>query len=112
MAKGSGGLGGGMLRQMQKQAQGMQKRLAEVQEDLKQRVYEGNAGGGMVTAHANGQRELLAVKISPEVVDPNDVAMLEDLVTAAVSQALKKAEQAQAEAMGKITGGLGIPGLF
>ena len=112
MGKGFGGLGGNMLRQMQKQAQGMQKRMADLQKDLKQRVYEGSAGGGMVTAHVNGQRELLAVKISPEVANPDDIEMLEDLVTAAVAQGLKKAEEAQAEEMAKITGGLGIPGLF
>ena len=112
MAKGFGGLGGGMLKQMQKQAMGMQKQLAQIQEDLKQRVYEGTAGGGMVTAHVNGQRELLAIKLSPEVVDPEEVEMLEDLVTVAVSQGLKKAEDAHSEAMGKLTGGLGLPGLF
>ena len=66
----------------------------------------------MVTAHVNGQRELLAVKISPEVVDPEDVEMLEDLVTAAVTAALKKAGDAHAEEMSKVTGGLGIPGLM
>jgi nucleoid-associated protein EbfC len=103
---------GGMFKQMQKQAQGMQKRMADLQEDLKTRVYEGSAGGGMVVAHANGQRELLAVKIDPEVIDPDDKDMLEDLVTAAVSQALKKASDAHAEAMGEVTGGMGIPGLF
>ena len=91
MAKGGMGNMGGMIKQMQKQAQGMQKRMAELQEDLKTRVYEGTAGGGMVVAHANGQRELLAVKISSEVVDPDDIEMLEDLVLAAVSQAMKKA---------------------
>jgi len=112
MAKGFSGFGGGLMKQMAKQAQGMQKRMAELQEDLRQRVYEGSAGGGVVTAHANGQRELLAVKISSEAVDPEDVEILEDMVTAAVSQALKKAEEAQAEAMAKITGGLSIPGLF
>ena len=111
MAKGLGNMGG-MFRQIQKQAQGMQKRMAELQADLKQRVYEGTAGGGMVTAHANGQKELLAVKISREVVVPDDVEMLEDLVTAAVSQAMKKAADAYAEEMGKLTGGLGIPGLM
>jgi len=111
MAKGFGDMGN-MFRQMQKQAQGMQKRLADLQEDLKQRVYEGSAGGGMVTVHVNGQRELLAVKISPEVVDPDDVEMLEDLIAAAVSQGLKKAEEAYAEEMAKVTGGVPIPGLF
>lgn len=111
MGKGMGNLGG-MFRQIQKQAQGMQKRMADLQEDLKQRVYEGTAGGGMVTVHVNGQRELLAVKISREVVDPDDVEMLEDLVTAAVSQALKKAADAYTEEMNKVTGGLGMPGLI
>lgn len=112
MSKMFGGLGAGMFKQIQKQAHGMQKRMGELQDDLKRRVYEGTAGGGMVTAHVNGQRELLAIKISPEVVDPDDVEMLEDLVTAAVSQGLKKAAEAHAEEMAKITGGLGIPGLF
>ena len=112
MSKFMGGLGGGMFKQIQKQAQDMQRRMAELQEDLKQRVYEGTAGGGMVTAHVNGQRELLAVKISPEVVNPEDVEMLEDLVTAAISQGLKKAGDAHSEEMGKVTGGLGLPGMF
>lgn len=112
MSKMFGGLGGGMFKQIQKQAQGMQKRMAELQEEMKQRVYEGAAGGGMVVVHVNGQRELLAVKISPEVVDPSDVEMLEDLVTAAVSQGMKKAADAHAEEMSKLTGGLGIPGMF
>lgn len=110
MAKGFGM--GGMFRQMQKQAQGMQERMAKIQEDLAQRVYEGTAGGGMVTAHVNGQRQLLAVKISPEVIDPEDAGMLEDLVTAAVTQGLKQAEEAHAEEMSKVTGGLNLPGLF
>jgi hypothetical protein len=112
MAKGMGGGMGNLFKQMQKQAQGMQKQMRELQEDLKSRVYEGSAGGGMVVAHANGQRELLAVKIAPEVVDPEEIDMLEDLVVAAVSQALKKAADAHAEAMGGLTGGLGIPGLI
>jgi len=111
MGKGLGGMEG-FLRQAQRQALNLQKRLADLQRELKERVYEGSAGGGMVTAHVNGQRELLAVKISPEVVDPDDVEMLEDLVTAAVSQAMKKASDAYNEEMGKMTGGLGLPGLF
>lgn len=111
MAKGFGG-GMGMFRDMQKQAEGMQKRLADLQNDLKQRVYEGTAGGGAVTALVNGQRELLSIKIKPEVVDPEDVEMLEDLVTAAVGQGMKKASDAYAEEMSKITGGFSIPGMF
>lgn len=113
MAKGFGGGGmNNMFREMQKQAQGMQQRMSGLQQDMKQRVYEGTAGGGMVTANVNGLRELLAVKISPKVVDPEDVEMLEDLVTVAVSQALKAAEQAYSEEMNKATGGLSIPGLM
>ncbi len=112
MAKGFGGGMDGLLRRAQKEAVNMQKRLADIQRDLKERVYEGSAGGGMVTAHVNGQRELLAIKISPEVIDPEDVEMIEDLVTAAVSQAMKKASDAYAEEMGKMGGGLGLPGLF
>ena len=113
MAKTKGFAGmGGMFRQMQKKASGMQKHMAELQEDLKQRVYEGTAGGGMVTAHVSGKRDLLAVKISPKVVDPDDVEMLEDLVTVAISQALKQAEDAYVEEMSKVTGGLGLPGLM
>ena len=103
---------GGMFRDMQKQAEGMQKRLVDLQNDLKQRVYEGAAGGGTVTVHVNGQRDILAVKFAREAVDPDEVEMLEDLVKVAVSQAMKKAADAHAEAMSKITGGIGIPGMF
>jgi DNA-binding YbaB/EbfC family protein len=111
MAKGFGGMGG-MFRDMQKQAETMQKRLADLQQDLKQRVYEGAAGGGAVVAHVNGQRELLAVKISKDAVDPDDVEMLEDMVKAAVTQAMKQAADAYAAEMAKVTGGLSIPGMF
>ena len=111
MGKSFGGMGG-MFRQMQKQAQDMQKRMGTVQEDMKQRVYEGTAGGGMVTTMVNGKRELLAVKIDPEVIDPKDASMLEDLVAAAVNAGMKKAEEAYQQEIGKITGGLGLPGMF
>jgi len=90
----------------------MQRKLAEVQEDLRTRVVEGSAGGGMVTAQVNGRLELLVLKVAPEVVDPDDVDMLQDLIIAAVSQATKKAQElAQAE-MSKVTGGLSLPGMF
>ena len=110
MGKGFGA--GGMFRDMHKQAETMQKRLMELQNDLKERVYEGTAGGGTVTVHVNGQRDILAVKIAREAVDPDEVEMLEDLVKVAVSQAMKKAADAHADAMAKITGGIGIPGMF
>lgn len=111
MAKGFGDMGH-MMREMQKQTQTMQRKLADMQQELKDRIVDGTAGGGMVTAYANCQRELKGVKISPEVVDPDDVGMLEDLVTAAVSQALKKAEEVHQDEMAKLTGGVSIPGLF
>jgi DNA-binding YbaB/EbfC family protein len=114
MAKGGAGAGGFNLGDMGgilKQAQEMQRKMAKAQEDLKERVVEGSAGGGMVTAQANGQQELLTVRISKEVVDPNDLGMLEDLVVAAVNQALKKAKDLHERELGKITGGLNLPGL-
>lgn len=106
----SGGFGdmGSLL----KQAQKMQRQLAKVREDLKERVVEGTSGGGAVKAHVNGLGELLAVKISPEAVDPKDLSMLEDLIVAAVSAGLKKAQDLHQEEMGKVTGGLNLPGLF
>ena len=110
MMKGFGNMGD-MMKQMQKQAVKMQKRAEEIQEDLKERVVEASSGGGMVTVHVNGKQELLSIKIDPEVVDPNDVQMLEDLVLAAVSQAMKKSQEMYQEEMGKLTGGLNVPGL-
>lgn len=103
---------GNLMRQAQKQAQKLQKQMEEVQQSLKERVVEGSAGGGMVTAQMNGQKELLSIKIEKEVVDPDDVEMLEDLVLAAVSQAMKKAQDIHEEEMRKVTGGMNIPGLL
>ena len=103
---------GNMMREVQKQTHDMQRKLASLETELKERIVDGTAGGGMVTAYVNCQRELKGIKISPEVVDPEDVAMLEDLVTAAVSQALKQAADIHQEEMGKLTGGMNIPGLI
>jgi len=100
------------LGNMMKQAQELQKKMAQVQADLRTRVVEDSAGGGMVTAQVNGHRELVALKIDPEVVDPDDVEMLQDLVIAAVSQALKKAEKLAETEMAKVTGGIALPGMF
>ncbi len=97
---------------LMKQAQQFQKRMADVQEDLRTRVVEGAAGGGMVKAQVNGKLELVALKIDPEVVDPDEADMLEDLILAAVSQATKKAQELAQQEMAKVTGGLPIPGLF
>ncbi len=100
-----------MLKEAQKQAQKMQKRMEEIQQELKERVVEASSGGGMVTVQMNGQQEILSVKIDPEVVDPKEVEMLEDLVRAAVDQAIKKSKKLYEEELAKLTGGIGIPGL-
>ena len=104
------GLSGGMG-DLVRQAQKMQSKMSEVQQSLKERVVEGTAGGGMVTILVDGQQEVVAVKINPQVVDPDDVAMLEDLVLAAARQGLKKSKDLANEEMKKITGGMGLPGL-
>ncbi|MEW6439972.1 MAG: YbaB/EbfC family nucleoid-associated protein [bacterium] len=98
--------------QLMKQAQKMQQQFARIQEEMGSRTVEATAGGGMVTVTANGKQQILAVRIEPEVVDPNDVEMLQDLVTAAVNEALKKAQEMVSQEMSKITGGLQIPGLM
>jgi hypothetical protein len=95
------------MRQIMKQAQQMQEQLARTQAELADRRFEGTAGGGMVTAVVTGGPELIEVKISPEVVDPDDVEMLEDLVVAAVRQAMDEAVKTTNEELGGITGGLG-----
>lgn len=95
------------MRQIMKQAQQMQEELAKTQAELAERRFEGTAGGGMVTAVVTGGPELIEVKISPEVVDPEDVEMLEDLVVAAVRQAMDEAVKTTNEELGGITGGLG-----
>lgn len=95
-----------------KQAQKMQAQMAKVQEDLAGEKVEGSAGGGMVTVTANGQGDVIAVRIDPEVMKDDDVEMLEDLVLAAVNEALRRSKELAAERMGKITGGLGSMGLF
>ena len=99
---------GDMMRQVQK----MQEDMANVQAEVEASEFEAAAGGGAVTAKVNGKKEVLEVKIRPEVVDPDDVEMLEDLLTAAVNEALKKADAAMESKMGAITGGMNIPGLF
>jgi DNA-binding YbaB/EbfC family protein len=100
-----------MMKQMQKQAQKMQQQMEEIQTDLKERIVEASSGGGMVTVLMNGKQEIVSVKIDPEVVDPNDVQMLEDLILSAVSQAIKKSQELYQAEMGKVTGGLNIPGM-
>jgi len=97
---------------LMKQAQAFQKKMADVQDELRKRVVEGTAGGGMVKAQVNGKLELVALKIEKEVIDPEDVDMLQDLIIAAISQATKKAQEMAEQEMAKVTGGISIPGMF
>jgi len=103
---------GGNMAKMMKQVQKMQAEMAKMQEELGNRTVESTAGGGVVKAVANGKLEVLAVEIKPEAVDPEDVEMLQDLILTAVNEALKKAQEMMTSEMGKLTGGLNIPGLF
>jgi len=100
-----------VLGNLLKQAQKITAEMAKVQEELAKKTVEATTGGGMVTVVANGQREILSVKIDPEVVDPQDVEMLQDLISAATNEALRKVRDMIAEEMGKITSGLPIAGL-
>ena len=97
--------------QLVKQAQLFQTKMAEIQEELGKRTIESSAGGGMVTVVANGKQEILSIKIDPEVIDPNEPEMLQDLVIAAVNDVLSSAKEMMNEEMGKLTKGLNIPGL-
>lgn len=92
-----------------RQAKSMQQKMQRLQDDLAERVVEGSAGGGMVKAFVNGKKELLKLRIEPEVVDSNDVGMLEDLIVAAVIDATKKAEKMAENEMRRITSGFGLP---
>jgi len=99
-----------LLGNLMRQAQMMQEKMAKVQEEAALKTVEATAGGGMVKVTANGKMEILAVKIEKEVVDPNDVEMLQDLIVAATNEALKMAQDSVAEEMNKVTGGMGLPG--
>ena len=100
----------GNMNNMMKQVQKMQKQMEEAQAKLDEAEVTGSAGGGMGEAVVNGKKELLSVKIKPDVVDPEDVEMLEDLVVAAVSEAIRKADEMANTEMGKLTGGINFPG--
>ncbi|KWW16358.1 nucleoid-associated protein [Peribacillus simplex] len=103
---------GGNMQNMMKQMQKMQKKMAEAQEELGEKKIEGTAGGGMVTVIVTGHKEIVDVIIKPEVVDPDDIDMLQDLVLAATNDALKKAEELTNQTMGQFTKGMNIPGMF
>jgi DNA-binding YbaB/EbfC family protein len=102
----------GDMGKMMKQVQKMQADMAKAQEDLKEMTVEAASGGGAVRVVVTGKQEFKEIKISPEVIDPEDVEMLEDLVLAAVNEGLRKSVELQSEEISKVTGGLKIPGLF
>ena len=115
MAKRGGFPGGGMpgnMNNLMKQAQRMQRQMEENQKELEEKEFTAKAGGGAVEVTATGKKEITKIKLSEEVVDPEDIEMLEDLVMAATNEALRMAEEASAEAMNKMTGGLGLGGGF
>ena len=99
--------GGGMNMNMIKQAQKMQQDMLKMQAQMEEKEYEATAGGGVVSAKVSGKKEVVAITIDPEAVDPDDVEMLQDMIVAAVNEALRKAENSMAESMSKITGSLG-----
>lgn len=107
-----GGMPGGNMNAMLKQAQKMQKEMEKAQAEIAEKEVEASVGGGAVTVKATGAKQIISIKLDPEAVDPEDVEMLEDLILTAVNQALQAAEDMANASMGKITGGMGMPGLF
>ena len=114
MAKGGfrGGMGGGMNMNMIKQAQKMQQDMLRMQEEMEAKEYEATVGGGTVTARVNGKHEVVSLTIAPDAVDPEDVEMLQDMIVGAVNEAMRKADAEMQQAMGRMTGGLNLGGLF
>ena len=114
MAKGGfrGMPGGGNQAAMMRQVQKMQQDMLRMQEEMENKTYEAAAGGGMVKATVNGKHEVVALEINPEAVDPDDVEMLQDMVIAAVNEAMRTADTDSANNMSKLTGGLNLGGLF
>ena len=105
-------MGGGNMQQLARQAQKLQQQMNKVQDELEAREYEASAGGGMVTVKVTGKKELISLEIKPEAVDPDDVEMLQDMVMAAVNEALRAASETMEREMNKLTGGLSMPGFF
>ena len=108
------GMGGGPqnMQAMLRQAQKMQEDMAAKQEELDAREYDISAGGGVVNVKINGKKEILAIDLSPEIVDPDDIETLSDILVAAVNEAIKRVEETNSEELGKITGPMNMPGLF
>ena len=114
MAKGGfRGMPGGMNQAaMMKQAQKMQQEMLRMQEEMENKTWSATAGGGMVTATVNGKHEVVDLKINPEAVDPDDVEMLQDMIIAAVNEAMRTADAEAAQNMSRLTGGMNLGGLF
>jgi DNA-binding YbaB/EbfC family protein len=110
MPMGGGGMGN--MNNMLKQAQKMQKEMEKMQEEMSEKEIEVTSGGGAVKIIVNGKKEIIGIQISKEVVDPDDIEMLQDLIVAAVNEALRKVDETINAQMGKLTGGMNIPGLF
>ena len=108
------GMGGGPqnMQAMLRQAQKMQEEMAAKQEELDAREYEISAGGGVVNVKINGKKEILSIDLKPEIVDPDDIETLSDILVAAVNEAIKRVEDTNADEIGKITGPMNMPGLF
>ncbi len=107
-----GGMGGMNQAQMMKQAQKMQQELLRMQEEQENKTYTAKAGGGMVAASVNGKHEIVSLEINPEAVDPDDVEMLQDMIIAAVNEAMRTADAEAASNMSRLTGGMNLGGLF
>lgn len=108
------GFGGGPsnMQGVIKQAQKMQERMAELQAELDEKEYDFTVGGGMITIKMNGKKEMHSIEIKPEVVDPDDIEMLQDLIVAGVNEAISSIEKTNNDEMSKVTGNLNIPGMF
>ncbi|MDR3645727.1 MAG: YbaB/EbfC family nucleoid-associated protein [Clostridia bacterium] len=112
LPEGYGGSGGGDMNGMLRQAQKLQEEMAKIQEGLEQQVYEITSGGGAVQVTIDGKKVIKSIHIRPDAVDPDDIEMLEDLLTAGVNEAIRKVEDTSSKEMEKVTGGLKMPGLM
>ena len=108
-SRGMGGMGGGNMQSMIRQAQKMQQDMLKAQEELESKVYEAASGGGVVKAVVTGKKEVSSITIDPDAVDPDDVEMLQDLIVAAVNEALRKASDDANSQMSRLTGGMSLP---
>ena len=112
MAKGFGFGGGGNMNNLLKQAQKMQQQMQDMQKDIENKEFEASVGGGVVKIVVTGKKEVKRVELKPEVVDPDDIETLEELIVAAFNEAAKKADETMSNELGKLTGGMNLPGMF